>query len=63
MKTITINLPEKYLTAIQVLIESGKYPSKSELVRESIKQCLQVDFGLSRDLEIENLKQMNMGEK
>ena len=60
MKSITINLPEKYLIGIQLLIDSGKYPSKSEFVRKSIKESLKLDFNLSENLENANLNQMNM---
>ena len=60
MKTITINLPEKYLTAIQVLIDLGKYPSRTEFVRKSIRECLEVDLNFSKDLENEINNQTNM---
>ena len=60
MKTITINLPDKYLTAIQFLIDLGKYPSRTEFVRKSIRECLEIDFDLSKDLENENLNQITM---
>ncbi|MHA2474883.1 MAG: ribbon-helix-helix domain-containing protein [Promethearchaeota archaeon] len=33
MKIITINLPEKYLQAIQILNDMNIYPSRSEAIR------------------------------
>jgi Arc/MetJ-type ribon-helix-helix transcriptional regulator len=36
MKIITINLPEKYLQAIQILNDMNIYPSRSEAIRMTI---------------------------
>lgn len=40
MKIITINMPMKYLDAIQVLQDLGLYPSRSEAIRESLREFL-----------------------
>jgi len=47
VKIITINLPEKYLSAIQTLNNFGLYPSRSEAIRVALS-----DF-LSKELEFE----------
>ncbi|MBU3958037.1 MAG: ribbon-helix-helix domain-containing protein [Nanoarchaeota archaeon] len=36
MERITKRIPEKYLKKIDMLIESGVYPSRSEFIREAI---------------------------
>ncbi|MHA2288597.1 MAG: ribbon-helix-helix domain-containing protein, partial [Promethearchaeota archaeon] len=38
MKIITINLPEKYLEAIQTLNDLGIYPSRSEAIRTALSE-------------------------
>lgn len=40
MKIITINLPEKYLDAIQTLINAKTYPSRSEAIRMALRNFL-----------------------
>lgn len=40
MKIITINLPEKYLDAIQTLIDAKTYPSRSEAIRMALRNFL-----------------------
>ncbi len=58
MKVITINLPEKYLSAIQVLNDLGVYPSRSEAIRTALKQFLQKELDYYRSLEVENFKML-----
>ena len=40
MKIITINLPEKYLSAIKILNDLGIYPSRSEAIRIALREYL-----------------------
>lgn len=40
MKVITINLPERYLDAIQILVNRRIFPSRSELVRQALGDFL-----------------------
>lgn len=56
MKIITINLPEKYLAAIQVLNEGGVYPSRSEAIRVALYQFLSKEFKMYKDLDPESFK-------
>lgn len=53
LKIITINLPEKYLNAIQTLIDLQTYPSRSEVIRLALQ-----DF-LEPELEFDNILQEN----
>lgn len=56
MKIITINLPEKYLAAIQVLQDMGVYPSRSEALRVALKQFLVKELRFNSELEPESFK-------
>ena len=48
MKIITINLPEKYLEAIQTLNDLGIYPSRSEAIRTALSEFLDEEFHQGR---------------
>ena len=66
MKIITINLPEKYLAAIQILNDLGKYPSRSEAIRIALKDFLDNELTMYQSLEEESFKMLvrnnaNMG--
>jgi len=56
MQIITINLPEKYLAAIQTLNEYGIYPSRSEAIRIALRDFLTDELKMYEDLEEENFK-------
>lgn len=43
MRIISINIPDQFLDAIEVLIALGFFPSRSEAMREAIKQLLLKD--------------------
>jgi Arc/MetJ-type ribon-helix-helix transcriptional regulator len=56
MKIITINLPEKYLQAIQILNDMGIYPSRSEAIRIALHDFLSKELKMYDDLEDESFK-------
>jgi Arc/MetJ-type ribon-helix-helix transcriptional regulator len=56
MKIITINLPEKYLQAIQILNDMGIYPSRSEAIRIALRDFLSKELKMYNDLEDESFK-------
>ncbi|MFX1501516.1 MAG: ribbon-helix-helix domain-containing protein [Promethearchaeota archaeon] len=56
MKIITINLPEKYLQAIQILNDMGVYPSRSEAIRIALHQFLTNELKMFKDLEDDSFK-------
>jgi len=58
MKIITINLPEKYLSAIQTLNDLGIYPSRSEAIRIALRDFLKDELKMFDDLEDENFKML-----
>ncbi len=58
MKIITINLPEKYLEAIQTLNDLGVYPSRSEAIRCALSQFLSDELKMFQNLEDETFKML-----
>jgi len=56
MKIITINLPEKYLQAIQILNDQGIYPSRSEAIRVALRDFLANELKMYQDLEEDSFK-------
>ena len=58
MKIITINLPEKYLAAIQILNDLGIYPSRSEAISIALRDFLTPELKMYQDLDEENFKML-----
>jgi Arc/MetJ-type ribon-helix-helix transcriptional regulator len=58
MKIITINLPEKYLEAIQTLNDLGVYPSRSEAIRTALSEFLSDELKMFQNLEEETFKML-----
>ena len=58
MQIITINLPEKYLEAIQILNDLGVYPSRSEAIRIALNDFLSNELKMYKDLEEDNFKML-----
>jgi len=58
MKIITINLPEKYLQAIQILNDMGVYASRSEAIRIALREFLAKELIMFKDLDDESFKML-----
>ncbi|MBY9020815.1 MAG: ribbon-helix-helix protein, CopG family [Candidatus Lokiarchaeota archaeon] len=58
MKIITINLPEKYLEAIQTLNDLGVYPSRSQAIRTALSEFLEDELKMFNNLEDETFKML-----
>ncbi|MEJ2250089.1 MAG: ribbon-helix-helix protein, CopG family [Candidatus Lokiarchaeota archaeon] len=58
MKIITINLPDKFLSAIQVLNDLGIYPSRSEAIRTALKDFLDKELNMFDELDEEYFKKL-----
>jgi antitoxin ParD1/3/4 len=58
LKIITINLPERYLSAIQTLNDLGIYPSRSEAIRIALKDFLKEELKMYDDLNEESFKML-----
>ena len=58
MKIITINLPEKYLEAIQTLNDLGVYASRSEAIRTALGEFLGDELKMFQNLDEETFKML-----
>ena len=58
MKIITINLPEKYLEAIQILNDLGVYASRSEAIRTALSEFLSPELDMFENLEEQNFRML-----
>ncbi|MBY9004617.1 MAG: ribbon-helix-helix protein, CopG family [Candidatus Lokiarchaeota archaeon] len=58
MKIITINLPGKYLSAIQALNDMGVYPSRSEAIRIALRDFLADELTMFNNLEDESFRML-----
>jgi Arc/MetJ-type ribon-helix-helix transcriptional regulator len=58
MKIITINLPEKYLMAIQTLNDLGAYPSRSEAIRIALRDFLEDELKMYNDLDDDSFRML-----
>ncbi|MFX1358404.1 MAG: ribbon-helix-helix domain-containing protein [Promethearchaeota archaeon] len=58
MKIITINLPEKYLSAIQTLNDLGIYPSRSEAIRIALREFLKEELKMFDELDDKHFKML-----
>jgi len=56
MKIATINIPDDYLECIEVLVNLGYYPSRSEVIRECLKQFFGKEGQLNESLRVENFQ-------
>jgi len=58
VKIITINLPGKYLSAIQTLNDMGIYPSRSEAIRIALRDFLAEELTMFNNLEDESFRML-----
>lgn len=61
MKIITINLPEKYLDAIQTLQDLDIVPSRSQAIRNALHEFLAKELKFSNDLGSRNFRMLQKG--
>lgn len=41
---VTVNHPEPYLKAIEVLVDEGRYPNRSEAIRTAVREFIKEEF-------------------
>ncbi len=58
MKICTINIPDSYLDCIEVLVNMGFYPSRSEAVRNALKDFLGKETQMVEELDVDNFKEL-----
>ena len=51
MRIVTINVPQSYLDALQSFVDNGLYNSRSQLVRECLKEFLDREIQFITDLK------------
>jgi Arc/MetJ-type ribon-helix-helix transcriptional regulator len=56
MRIVTINIPDQYLDCIQVLVNLGYYPSRSEAVRQALKRFLTEEEKMTTGMIPENFQ-------
>ena len=56
MKIVTINIPVQLLDVIQVLVNLGYYPSRSEAVRQALKRFLTEEDKMTTDMTPESFQ-------
>ncbi|MCP4763375.1 MAG: ribbon-helix-helix protein, CopG family [archaeon] len=54
MRIVTINVPNSYIGAFENLIKLGLYNSRSQIVREALKDFLDKEKAFTVDLQSEN---------
>lgn len=62
MKIVTINIPDVYLDCLEIMINFGYFPSRSEAVREALKQFLTKEDEINRDLAKERFASLKKAE-
>jgi len=60
MKNITIALANKMVDSLEILVDLGFYPSRSEIIREGLKKFLMKEKKYEQLLEPKNLKALKM---
>jgi Arc/MetJ-type ribon-helix-helix transcriptional regulator len=51
LKIVTLNIPDQYLACIEVLVNMGYYPSRSEATRVAVKQFLDREDDMNKSLD------------
>lgn len=62
MRVITVKLPDVYIEGIDELVKLGKYASRSEAIREAIRDLLRRELWINDDelkYDKRNLKHLN----
>jgi Arc/MetJ-type ribon-helix-helix transcriptional regulator len=44
MKLVSVNIPEKYLKALEVFVAEKKFPNRSEAIRTGIRDLIKREF-------------------
>jgi antitoxin ParD1/3/4 len=51
MKLISLNLPESYLEALEILVSEERFPNRSEAIRVGIRDLIKTEFLLEKSIE------------
>jgi antitoxin ParD1/3/4 len=53
MKMITVHIPERYLAALETLVDNGHFPSRSEAIRVAIRDLIRSELDLQNNKDKE----------
>ena len=56
MILISVNIPEKYMEAIEDLVTARYYPNRAEVIRTAIRDLIKSEFYRQREEEVLALK-------
>ncbi|MFB6110353.1 MAG: ribbon-helix-helix domain-containing protein [Halodesulfurarchaeum sp.] len=45
MERVTLRIPEQQIEAVERLVETGKYPNRSEAIRAAVREMVERDSG------------------
>ena len=45
MERVTLRIPEQQIEAVERLVETGKYPNRSEAIRAAVRDMIEEDRG------------------
>ncbi|AOW80680.1 MAG: ribbon-helix-helix domain-containing protein [Halobacteriota archaeon] len=45
MERVTLRIPEQQIEAVERMVETGKYPNRSEAIRAAVRDMLEEDRG------------------
>lgn len=62
MKIVTINIPDQYLDSIETMVNLGFFPSRSEAVRQALKQFLVREAEFTDELEPEKFASLKQNQ-
>ncbi|MEF8771221.1 ribbon-helix-helix domain-containing protein [Halodesulfurarchaeum sp.] len=43
MERVTLRIPEQQIEAVERMVETGKYPNRSEAIRSAVREMLEED--------------------
>ncbi|HPR41639.1 MAG TPA: type II toxin-antitoxin system ParD family antitoxin [Candidatus Methanofastidiosa archaeon] len=66
MQLLSIQVPEAYITGIDILILSGYFPNRSEAIRCAVRDLIDKELGGFKGIKesymmVQNVKTMNQG--
>ncbi|MFW5921806.1 MAG: ribbon-helix-helix domain-containing protein [Halodesulfurarchaeum sp.] len=45
MERVTLRIPEQQIEAVERMVETGKYPNRSEAIRSAVREMLEENRG------------------
>ncbi|MGQ4873169.1 MAG: ribbon-helix-helix domain-containing protein [Promethearchaeia archaeon] len=58
MKLISLNLPESYMKALEMLVLEGKFPNRSEAIRVAVRDLIRTEFLIEESIKKEKISEI-----